>query len=137
MLYFACPDHLLAVDMKTREQKTLSLSSLGAGRLTAMTLTGDKDKSIFAGFSDNTIARLDVDSFSMQLHRAKIGRVRTLFPDPEGLLWISTDHTGIWSFDSETDRFRHYEHSSNVMSYYVDTLAQVRPVGDKVWVKMN
>ena len=137
MLYFACPDHLLAVHMKTREQKILSLSSLGVGKLTAMTLTGEQEKSIFAGFSDNTVARLDVENFSMQLHKGKIGRVRSLFPDPEGLLWISTDHTGIWSYNSKTDRFRHYEHSNNVMSYYIDTLAQVRPVGDKVWVKMN
>lgn len=137
MLYFACPDHLLAVDMKTREQKILSLSPLGAGRLTAMTVTGDHEKCIYAGFSDNTVARLDEKTFSMQLHKGKIGRVRELFPDPEGLLWISTEHTGIWSYNSDTDRFRHYEHSNNVMSYYIDTLAHVKHVGDKVWVKMN
>ena len=137
MLYFACPDHLLAVDVKTREQKILSLSSLGVGRLTSMIVTGDKEKAVYAGFSDNTVARLDAENFSMQLHKGKIGRVRTLFPDPEGLLWISTENPGIWSYDSETDRFRHYEHSNNVMSYYIDTLAQVRHVGDKVWVKMN
>ena len=137
MLYFACPDHLLAVDVKTREQKILNLSSLGVGRLTSMIVTGDKEKTVYAGFSDNTVARLDAENFSMQLHKGKIGRVRTLFPDPEGLLWISTENPGIWSYDSKTDRFRHYEHSSNVMSYYIDTLAQVRHVGDKVWVKMN
>ena len=137
MLYFACPDHLLAVDIKTGEQKILSLSSLGVGRLTSMIVTGDKAKSVYAGFSDNTVARLDVENFSMQLHKGNIGRVRTLFPDPEGLLWISTENPGIWSYNSETDRFRHYEHSSNVMSYYIDTLALVKNVGDKVWVKMN
>ena len=137
ILYFACPDHLLAVDVKTREQKILSLSSLGVGRLTSMIVTGEKEKAVYAGFSDNTVARLDVENFSMQLHKGKIGRVRTLFPDPEGLLWISTENAGIWSYNSETDRFRHYEHSNNVMSYYIDTLAQVRHVGDKVWVKMN
>ena len=137
VLYFACTDHLLSVDMKTREQRTLNLNSLGVGRLTAMTATGGPEKNLFVGFSDNSIARLDAHDFSVCLHKGRIGRVRYLFPDPEGLLWIATDQTGIWSYNSEADRFRHYEHPNNVMSYYVDTLAQVKSVGDKVWIKMN
>ena len=66
-----------------------------------------------------------------------MGRVRYLFPDPEGLLWIATDRTGIWSYDSSKDRFKHYEHSNNVMSYYTDTLARVEYKGGRLWVKMN
>ena len=137
MLYFACTDHLLAVDMHTREQRNMDLSSLGAGEVTAMTLTGDEDKRLFIGFRDNSVASLSADTFSVSLHKGKIGRVRYLFPDPEGLLWIATDKTGIWSYNADKNKFRHYEHSNNVMSYYVDTLANVSHAGDRVWIKMN
>ena len=138
VLYFAYPDHLMAVDMTTREQRNLDLRSLGAGDATTMTLTGSvNNKRLFVGFKDNSVACLDPESFSMELHRGDMGRVRYLFPDPEGLLWIATEKTGIWSYDSQKDRFRHYEHPNNVMSYYVDTLARVEQVGDRMWIKMN
>ena len=137
VLYFACKDHLLAVDMTTREQRTLDLLSLGVGEATAMTLTGGEEKRLYVGFKDNSVAYLDPSDFTMSLRRSDMGRVRYLFPDPEGLLWIATERTGIWSYDSSRDRFRHYEHSSNVMSYYVDTLARVEQAGDRLWIKMN
>ena len=136
-LYFACPDHLLAVDMQTREQRNINLSSLGAGDVTAMTVTGSDHKHLFVGFKDNSVAYLDPATFSMTMCRGNIGRVRYLFPDPEGLLWIATEKTGIWSYNVTGDKFKHYEHSNNVMSYYADTLAQVRHVGERVWIKMN
>ena len=137
VLYFACKDHLLAVDMVTREQRTLDFQSLGAGEATAMTVTGKEKKVLYVGFRDNSVACLDPATFTMTLHRSDMGRVRYLFPDPEGLLWIATEKTGIWSYDSSRDRFRHYEHSNNVMSYYVDTLARVEQAGDRLWIKMN
>ena len=138
ILYFAYPDHLMAVDMVTREQRVLDLRSLGSGEATAMTVTGpDHDRKLFVGFKDNTVACLNQNSFSLELHKSDIGRVRYMFPDPEGLLWIATEKTGIWSYDRQKDRFRHYEHPNNVMSYYVDTLARVEQVGDRMWIKMN
>ena len=137
MLYFACTDHLLAVDMQTREQKNMDLSAFGVGEVTAMTLTGNDPQQLFIGFRDNTIGRLSPETFSLSLRKEKMGRVRYMFPDPENLLWIATEKTGIWSYNTEKDRFRHYEHSNNVMSYYVDTLANVRHAGDRVWIKMN
>ena len=137
VLYFACKDHLLAVDMATREQRTLDLRPLGVGEATAMTLTGGEEKRLYIGFKDNSVACLDPSDFTMSLRRSDMGRVRYLFPDPEGLLWIATERTGIWSYDFSSDRFRHYEHSSNVMSYYMDTLARVEQAGDRLWIKMN
>ena len=138
VLYFAYPDHLMAVDMVTREQKNYDLSALGASDATAMTLTGPQDnRRLFVGFKDNSVAYFRPETFSMELHRGNLGRVRYLFPDPHGLLWIATEKTGIWSYDIEKDRFHHYEHPNNVMSYYVDTLARVEHVGERTWIKMN
>ena len=63
--------------------------------------------------------------------------VRYLFPDSEGLLWVATERTGIWSYNPEKSVFRHYEHPRNVMSYYVDSLAMVKEHGGQLWIKMN
>ena len=133
-LFFVSPDQMLAVDMVTREQNNMDLSSLGLGNAAAMTITGGR---LFVGFHDGVVASLDTVSMRLSPHTADMGRVRYLFPDPEGLLWIATERTGIWYFDSDNDRFRHFEHPNNVMSYYVDTLARVETRGDRTWIKMN
>lgn len=137
VLYFACSDKLLSVDMDSREQKSLNLSHLGVGDVTAMAVTGQSPARLFIGFNENAIASVDRKNFEISLHRGNIGRVRYLFPDPEGLLWIATEKTGIWSYNASKDGFRHYEHENNVMSYYVDTLARVHQAGDRLWIKMN
>lgn len=131
---FARKDHLLLVDMNTREQKTVDMVSAKCGDVTAMTLSCGH---LFAGFRNNAVASVDIRSLSMTVHKENMGRVRFLFPDPEGLLWIATERTGIWSYNPSTDRFRHYEHSRNVKSYYVDTLARVQQSGERLWIKMN
>lgn len=84
-LYFACPDQLLAVDMKTREQKKTDLRRLGLGAATSMTLTGP-EQHLYLGFRDNAVASVDTESMEITVRRTDMGRVRYLFPDPEGLL---------------------------------------------------
>lgn len=135
-LLFACRDQLLSVDMATREQRKVDFVNLGAGEAVTMTLTGP-DEEIFVGFKDNAVASFDPETLIPRMKRTDMGRVRYLFPDPEGLLWIATERTGIWSYDGRKDAFRHYEHSSNVMSYYVDTLANVTAHEGRMWIKMN
>ncbi|MBR2608311.1 MAG: response regulator [Bacteroidales bacterium] len=135
-LFFACRDHLLSVDMDTREQHISDFSGLGVGEVTSMTLTG-RDDDIFLGFRKDAVASIDAQTLEPDVFRTDMGRVRYLYPDPEGLLWIATERTGIWSYDRKRDRFRHYEHSSNVMSYYVDTLARVVNHDGRLWIKMN
>ncbi|MBE6216582.1 MAG: response regulator [Bacteroidales bacterium] len=134
LLLVAGSDQLLAVDRQTREQKKIDLGLLKAGDATSMTVSGGR---IYVGFRDDAVASLSPETLEPVLHRNSMGRVRYLFPDPEGLLWIATERTGIWNYDSGKDRFRHYEHSRNVMSYYVDTLANVLSHDDRLWIKMN
>ena len=136
-LFFALPDHILAIDIDTREQKRIDASSCNAGSVTAMTLTENAGHRLFVGFEDDAVACLDTLSMTLDVHRTDMGRVRYLFPDPEGLVWIATERTGIWSYDQKKDRFRHYRHSNNVMSYYSDTLANVVSHDGRVWIKMN
>ncbi len=136
VLYFACADQLIALDMETREQVKVDFASLGVSEATAMVMTGGSGW-IYVGFKDNAVATLDPETLRLTLHKNDMGRVRYLFPDPEGLLWIATERTGIYSFNDSTDTFRHYEHSNNVMSYYVDTLARVEDRGGRLWIKMN
>lgn len=133
-LHFLSSDCLLTVDMETREQVRTDLASLGAGRATAMIL--DRNR-LSVGFSSNAVATIDPADLSVVMHRHDMGRVRYLFSDPGGLLWIATDRTGIWSYNGEKDTFRHYEHERNVMSYYSDTLATVRNHDGLLWIKMN
>ena len=134
-LVFARSDRLLVVDMDTREQFTIDLKSCAASDATSIALSSD---TVYVGFRDNTIASVDFETMSVRAHRTDMGRVRYLFPDPEGLLWIATERTGIWSYNPDTERFKHYEHPRNVKSYYVDTLARV-DIRDsqRVWIKMN
>jgi len=133
-LFFAAPDQLIAVDKVTREQNIIDLRLLGASEATTMTVSGG---TVYIGFRDNAVASIDPQSHEPVIHRHDMGRVRYLFPDPEGLLWIATERTGIWKYDASDNGFRHFEHSNNVMSYYVDTLARVETKGDRTWVKMN
>lgn len=133
-LYLAAPDQLIIVDKLTREQNMIELGTLGVSDATSMTVSGGK---VYLGFRDNALASIDPQSHEPVVHRNDMGRVRYLFPDPEGLVWIATERTGIWKYDASGRKFRHFEHSSNVMSYYVDTLARVETKGDMTWVKMN
>ena len=91
-----------------------------------MTVTGSGDsRELYLGFRDGTVARMDTLTMSLAARREDIGRIRYLFPDSGGLLWIATDRTGIYSYNPSKDSFRRYRHSRNVMSYYSDTLANV------------
>lgn len=134
-LYFLMEHSLLVVDKKSGRQETLPLD--GKLKATAITLTGGQHRSLYIGFDRNAVARLDTSSFKLSYHREDMGRVRFLFPDPEGLLWIATERTGIWSYDGDRGSFRHHEHPANVMGYYVDTLARVVNHEGRLWIKMN
>ncbi len=136
-LYFADEDQLLVINKDSREQRKVSLKAAQASEATTMSLTGGGNDMLFIGFRDNAVAEVDPVTLEMKLHRHDMGRVRYLFPDGGGLLWIATERTGIWSYNAAKDRFKHYEHSKNAMSYYVDTLALVSNKGDRTWVKMN
>ena len=136
-LYFASPDNLLSVDRETGRQTKVSLSEYGAGPATAMSLTGKEHRTLYVGFRDNAVASVDTSTLRLGMHRTDMGRVRYLFPDSAGLLWIATERTGIWAYNPEKSRFRHYEHPRNVMSYYVDTLARVVEHDGQPWIKMN
>lgn len=136
LLMFLCPDHLLTIEMDSRKQHMVDFTSLGVGEAVTITLTGP-EKRIFVGFKDNAVAQLDDETLTPKILRNDMGRVRYLYPDPEGLLWIATERTGIWSYNDKKDVFKHYEHSSNVMSYYTDTLARVSAHDGRLWIKMN
>lgn len=133
-LFFAAAEQLVVVNKVTREQSKIDLTVPGVSDATSMTCSNGI---VYVGFRDNAVASIDPDSMEMEVHETDMGRVRYLFPDPEGLVWIATERTGIWSYDPSADRFRHYEHSSNVMSYYTDTLARVVTRGERTWIKMN
>ncbi len=136
-LYFADAESLLSINKKTREQRKVNLKAAGVSEATSMTLTGVEHDRLFVGFRDNAVAEVDPVTLDMKIHKHDMGRVRYLFPDIDDLLWIATERTGIWSYNFSNDRFRHYEHSKNAMSYYVDTLARVETKGDRTWIKMN
>ena len=114
------------------------LGDAKSGPAVSMTVTGpDGGRRLYIGFANGAIALADTSDFSLDMHSADIGRVRYTFPDPEGLLWIVTDRTGITSWNESKRTFRHYEHSRNVMSYYADTLARVLEQDGRMWIKMN
>ena len=137
-LIFSSDDELLIVDKNTGERIHKDLKDNISGPLVSMTVTGNEpDRRLFLAFSRGTVASVDTSDFSLSFHRGDIGRVRYTFPDPEGLLWIVTDHTGITSWNDSGQSFRHYEHSRNVMSYYADTLARVVEQDGRLWIKMN
>lgn len=135
-LFFACPDQLLVVNKDSREQQKIEFGELKVGEASSMTLTGEA-KNLYVGFKDNAVALIDATSLDVKLLHNDMGRVRYLYPDSSGLLWIATERTGIWSYDGGRNAFKHYEHSNNVMSYYTDTLARVTEHNGRVWVKMN
>lgn len=133
-LFFVTPEQLVSAYRNTREQKTVDLTGTEAGTATSITVSGGL---LYLGFRNDAVAVVDPQTLEMTLRRSDIGRVRYLFPDPDGMVWIATEKTGIWSYNASADRFRHYEHSNNVMSYYTDTLARVETKGDRTWIKMN
>ncbi len=108
------------------------------GGLTTMSITGENDaRTLCLGFGGGAIAAVDTTDMTVRIKHYDMGHVRTLFPDSQGLLWIATDRTGIYSFNPKTGGFRHYEHSRNVPSYYADTLTMVRENAGLTWIKMN
>ena len=137
-LYFAGPDEIVVIDREEGLLPRIALDTESTGKLTSMTVTGSGDsRSLYLGFSSGTVARLDTLSMRISARKYDMGRVRYLFPDSGGLLWIATDRTGIYSYNPEKDSFRRYEHPRNVMSYYSDTLARVVEHGGTTWIKMN
>ncbi len=136
-VYFVDSEQLLVMNKDTREQRKVNLKAFGVSEATTMSLTGADNNRLFIGFRDNAVAEVEPSTLEIKVHKHDMGRVRYLFPDQDGLLWIATERTGIWSYNASQDRFKHYEHSKNAMSYYVDTLARVETKGDRTWIKMN
>ncbi len=137
-LIFSSSDEILVVDRATGERFHKAYSDETVGPAVAMTVTGGGDaKQLYIGFAGGAIASVDTSDFSAHYHKGDIGRVRYMFPDPEGLVWIATDRTGITAWNPRKQAFRHYEHSRNVMSYYTDTLARVIEHDGRLWIKMN
>ncbi len=118
--------------------ESIGFDASDLGRLTTMTVTGSNGRrSLWLGFSGGAIASVDTTALRIRPRHMDMGRVRYLFPDDYGLLWIVTDRTGIYSYNTRNRRFRHYVHQRNVTSYYTDTLACVKSRGDMTWIKMN
>lgn len=137
-LLFASGNEILSIDKVSGKRVHKELGNAATGPVVSLTVTGPQDaRQLYAGFRNGTIASLDTSAFTPVFHRGDIGRVRLTYPDPEGLLWIVTDRTGITSWNPLKQAFRHYEHSRNVMSYYADTLARVLCHDGRLWIKMN
>ena len=137
-LVFSSAEEIFVVDKVSGRRFHKPYDNPAAGGAVSMTVTGGGGAGgLYVGFSDGTIASVDTTDFSFRFHKGDIGRVRYTFPDPEGLLWIVTDRTGITSWNPGRQAFRHYEHSRNVMSYYTDTLARVLEHDGRLWIKMN
>ena len=135
-LVFSSAEEIFAVDKVSGRRFHKPYDNPAAGEAVSMTVTGwGGAGGLYVGFSDGTIASVDTTDFSFRFHKGDIGRVRYTFPDPEGLLWIVTDRTGITSWNPGRQAFRHYEHSRNVMSYYTDTLARVLEHDGRLWIK--
>ena len=137
-LVFSSPSEMMVMDKKTGKRTHNGFSDKAAGPAVSMTVTGSgDDRHLYFGFRNGTIAEVDTSGFRTTFHKGDIGRVRYIFPDPEGMVWIVTDRTGIASWNPRKQAFRHYSHPRNVMSYYADTLARVLCKGDRLWIKMN
>lgn len=137
-LIFSSATEMVAIDKATGERLHRRYDTGTAGAAVSLTVTGGGEKmALFVGFRNGAVASVDTADLSVTYHRGDIGRVRYLFPDPEGLLWIVTDRTGITSWNPGKEAFRHYSHSRNVMSYYADTLARVVEKDGRLWIKMN
>lgn len=127
-------DKLVSIGCASSAVDVLTLPS----EVTSMTVTGQNDsRSLYIGLNDGAIASVDTTALTIDVKNYDMGRVRYLFPDSEGLLWIATDRTGIYSFNSRTSRFHRYQHSRNVPSYYTDTVPNVIERAGLTWVKMN
>lgn len=137
-LYFSGKRSVVVIDRGNGLLPAVEVDTRGTGEITSMTVTGSPgSESLYLGFRSGAVARVDTSSLELDVKRFDMGRVRYLFPDSGGLLWIATDRTGIYSYNPSGDRFRKYEHPRNVMSYYADTLAKVVEKDGKTWIKMN
>lgn len=139
-IIFISGNEILAIDKTSGLREHCTVGNGSTGPAVSVTVTGPSDGGrLYVAFRKGAIASVDTTDFSAKIHwgGVALGRVRYTFPDPEGLLWIVTDKTGITSWDEKAGRFRHYEHSRNVMSYYADTLARVVNRDGRLWIKMN
>ena len=137
---FISGNEILAIDRNTGLREHVTAGDDSTGPAVSVTATGSHGNSrLYVAFRNGAVAAVDTVGFSAEIHRGgqSVGRIRYTFPDPEGLLWIVTDRTGISSWNEQTGKFRHYEHSRNVMSYYADTLARVVNRDGRLWIKMN
>lgn len=137
---FISGNEILAIDRNTGLREHVTAGDDSTGPAVSVTATGSHGNSrLYVAFRNGAVAAVDTVDFSAEIHRGgqSVGRIRYTFPDPEGLLWIVTDRTGISSWNEKTGKFRHYEHSRNVMSYYADTLARVVNRDGRLWIKMN
>ena len=139
-IVFVSGNELLAIDKVSGLRKHASVGDSETGPAVSLTVTGPPERSsLYAALRQGAIASIDTADFSSKIHWGGVGlgRIRYTLPDPEGLLWIVTDRTGISSWNSSSQKFKHYEHSRNVMSYYSDTLARVVNHDGRLWIKMN
>ncbi len=133
-VYIAADKDVLVIDHERGMLPKMEVSE----EITAITVSGSGDNAcLYLGLRGGAIAPVDTLAMSYDAKSYDMGRVRYLFPDSQGLLWIATDRTGIYSYNPKTRGFRRYIHSRNVTSYYTDTLANVVEKAGMTWVKMN
>lgn len=64
-------------------------------------------------------------------------RVRDMFVDSHGTVWITDTRNGITRFDPDKGDYKHFEQSQNTVQFYTGNNSVVIERGDKVWIKMN
>ncbi len=67
----------------------------------------------------------------------KLTRVRDLYVDSHGLVWIVTPEAGITRYDPSRRDFKHFEQAPYTVSYNIDTLPKIAEADNRVWIKLN
>lgn len=67
----------------------------------------------------------------------RLQRIRSLYCDSHGLLWITTPEAGITRYDPDRGDCKHFEQRPYTVAYNIDTLTRLVESKDRLWVKMN
>jgi len=131
-VWFMSKKELIGSKANTDKRIHISSDDLGNGNFSSLTVSNE----MYIGLSDGAIARVDSTDFTCKVLKYDMGHVKSLFPDPDGLVWIETDRTGIFSWNPKTEKFKHYGNSQSV---YSDKDSKTIVVHGKqnTWIKMN
>lgn len=136
-VYFATSSALYLLELSTKSPQPRVVCRPKGAVITTIEADGRDDR-IYLGTESHGLYILTHDKEVSHPTDGDIPtRVRDMFVDSHGTVWITDTQNGITRYDPQRDNYKHFEQRQNTVQFYTGYNSVVIERDDRVWIKMN